>query len=165
MFSALADSGSDSGGEGEVVTSKKKDKRRDKKTDADGEWSTVPTKAVRQRPKVPDVPAADLTELKAERCEIRVGEGAICVRLFETDIVVIKRNGDVTLSSGGWKTHRTFQGIQAALRALVPQLTLVSHRAGASDQDWWLNDYSGAHSLFFPGAFALPSLSHAGGFA
>ncbi|WIA38369.1 hypothetical protein OEZ86_001699 [Tetradesmus obliquus] len=39
----------------------------------------------------------------------------VILRLHETDIVRVRPNGDVTLSTGGWATHKTLQSMNDAL--------------------------------------------------
>lgn len=39
----------------------------------------------------------------------------VILRLHETDIVRVKPNGDVILSTGGWATHKTMNGMNDAL--------------------------------------------------
>ena len=53
--------------------------------------------------------------------------GDSVVRLYQTNIVTIRSNGDVCLSSGGWRTYQTFKGLNAALRSLAPALSVVAH--------------------------------------
>jgi len=48
------------------------------------------------------------------------------VRLYQTNIVTIRSNGDVCLSSGGWRTYQTFKGLNAALRSLAPSVSVVA---------------------------------------
>ena len=46
------------------------------------------------------------------------------VRLVKTNIVTLRANGDVVISSGGWRTHSTIQCINTALNILAPGLVV-----------------------------------------
>ena len=48
------------------------------------------------------------------------------MRLHQTNIVTIKQNGDVALSSGGWRTHQTLKGINLSLKSFVPNLQVIA---------------------------------------
>jgi hypothetical protein len=82
--------------------------------------------------------------------------GDSVVRLHQTNIVTIRANGDVSLSSGGWRTHQTLKGINMSLKTFVPGLQVVSdgHVAEGSwrvtnGRDWSSPFYDG---VIVPGA-------------
>uniref|UniRef100_A0A0G4FAT2 Uncharacterized protein n=1 Tax=Chromera velia CCMP2878 TaxID=1169474 RepID=A0A0G4FAT2_9ALVE len=60
------------------------------------------------------------------------GEGRLAVRLHNTDVVTIhKTNGEMVLTSGGFKTPQTRVVITEVLQALGLQLTVSQDNAGA----------------------------------
>lgn len=52
---------------------------------------------------------------KAQRVFVDKATNDVILRLHETDIVRVKPNGDVILSTGGWATHKTINGMNDAL--------------------------------------------------
>lgn len=52
---------------------------------------------------------------RAQKVFVDRATNDVILRLHETDIVRVKPNGDVMLSTGGWATHKTLNGMNDAL--------------------------------------------------
>ena len=63
---------------------------------------------------------------RGQHTQVFAVDGDTLVRLHQTNIVTIRANGDVSLSSGGWRTHQTLKGINMSLKTFVPGLQVVS---------------------------------------
>ena len=122
-------------------------------------WATVkaPDRRILGKSSDADLPPVDLSEVWAEGCKVRVSDGIICVRLFQTDIVQLRRSGDVVLSSGGWLTNRTFDGIQSSLKAFGARIKLaVGARSSPGNNEWVVhNNGGGGESLRFSDGMLL----------
>eukprot|EP00965_Chrysotila_dentata_P154427 5102578-Pleurochrysis_carterae.AAC.2 len=109
-------------------------------------WSTV-VKAPVKRPQIKatqraeKVPRVNLHEIRAAGCTPFIVDGEINVRLFQTDILRIERDGSAILSTGGWYTHRTYEGMQVALKALVPSVSLKSMTSHRIPVDGWVVEH------------------------
>jgi hypothetical protein len=58
---------------------------------------------------------SDRFEFRRKAQKVFVSQGDVILRLHETDIVRVKANGDVVLSTGGWATHKTMTSMNDAL--------------------------------------------------
>ncbi|KXZ52512.1 hypothetical protein GPECTOR_9g556 [Gonium pectorale] len=65
----------------------------------------------------------------------RNANGAVCLRFHKTDIVVVRPNGEVVLTSGGYKTRTTFCSVAEGIEPLG--LTLRSS-GGEGRGDWFV---------------------------
>ncbi|KAL3911276.1 MAG: hypothetical protein SGPRY_008753 [Prymnesium sp.] len=63
---------------------------------------------------------------RGQNTQVFVVDGDSIIRLHQTNIVTIHASGDVTLSSGGWRTHQTLKGINMSLKNFVPGLQVVA---------------------------------------
>ena len=66
------------------------------KAGSDDGWSTVKKRAPKPEPPKPEVklPNINLDEVWGSGCKVRVAEGIVAVKLFQTDIVQLRRNGE-----------------------------------------------------------------------
>ncbi|GLC35327.1 hypothetical protein PLESTB_000576800 [Pleodorina starrii] len=60
--------------------------------------------------------------------------GNVCMRFHKTDVVVVRPNGDVQLTSGGFRTRTTFLTVAEALQPLG--FTLTSSLGGEGRGEW-----------------------------
>jgi ATP-dependent RNA helicase DDX3X len=63
---------------------------------------------------------------RGQNMQVFTVDGDTFARLHQTNIITVRANGDLTLSSGGWKTHQTLKGINTALKTFAPGLQVVS---------------------------------------
>lgn len=68
--------------------------------------------------------------------------GDLAVKLYDTDVVVVKKTNDLCLSSGGFKTIETLFVINEALKAMAVKVT----ETNPDDKEWSVSD----NSLFQP---------------
>ena len=120
---------------------------------------------------------------RGQNTHVFANESDLIVRLHQTNIVKIPASGDVTLSSGGWRTHQTLKGINMSLKNFVPGLQVVAdgHVAEGSwrvtnGRDWSVPFYDGvtvpgagpqnlaAQAEQMPGLFERMSINTAGGY-
>ena len=94
--------------------------------------------------------AAVAARTRSHHTQVFSEGGDTVVRLHQTNIVTIRANGDVVLSSGGWRTHQSLKGINLSLQAVASGLQLVAdgHVADASwrvtnGRDWSAPFYDG----------------------
>ena len=73
-----------------------------------------------------DAAALADSRARSQHTQVFSENGDSIVRLHQTNIVTIKANGDVSLSSGGWRTHQTLKGINLSLKSFVPNLQVVA---------------------------------------
>ena len=64
--------------------------------------------------------------MRGQNTQVFTSEGDTLIRLHQTNIVSIKANGDLTLSSGGWRTHQTLKGMNMTLKTFAPGLSVVT---------------------------------------
>ena len=56
--------------------------------------------------------------VRARNLSVVSSEGDTVVKLHKTNIVIARANGDIELSSGGWRTFQTLKGINQSLRSV-----------------------------------------------
>jgi len=72
--------------------------------------------------------------------------GDVVLRLHETDIVRVRPNGDVILSTGGWATHKTMSSMNDALELFS---MFVDTASGSPPQGrWQVTDSDGSVHLY-----------------
>jgi len=70
--------------------------------------------------------ASAVFRMRGQNTQVFTSEGDTIIRLHQTNIVSIKANGDLTLSSGGWRTHQTLKGMNMTLKTFAPGLSVVT---------------------------------------
>lgn len=50
----------------------------------------------------------------------RLSDNAIAVRFHQTEILIVDKNGEITLDTGGWNTVTTRRRLNQLLRRLLP---------------------------------------------
>ncbi|GIL74285.1 hypothetical protein Vretimale_2036 [Volvox reticuliferus] len=70
--------------------------------------------------------------------------GNVCMRFHKTDVVTIRPNGDVVLTSGGYRTRTTFLSVQEALQPLG--LTVHSSQGGEGRVEWSVGGPDGSRT-------------------
>ena len=63
---------------------------------------------------------------RGQNTQVYTMDGDTFVRLHQTNIIIVRANGDLSLSSGGWRTHQTLKGINTALKTFAPGLQVVA---------------------------------------
>jgi ATP-dependent RNA helicase DDX3X len=93
---------------------------------------------------------------RGQNMQVFTVDGDTFARLHQTNIITVRANGDLTLSSGGWMTHQTLKGINTALKTFAPGLQVVSDghvTEGVwhitNGQDWSMQFFDG---VTVPGA-------------
>jgi len=99
-----------------------------------------------------------LQPLYASGCHLSVVDRSVVVRLFKTDIVVLTSSGDVRFTSGGWVTHRTYEGVQEALAVLAPNLSLSAGSRGRVAEGDWHVCVKGGDKRVFKDGMVLPKV-------
>ena len=70
--------------------------------------------------------AAANMRARGQHTQVFTDESQNCiVRLHQTNIVTVRQNGDLVLSSGGWRTHQTLKGINTALKTFSPGMQVL----------------------------------------
>mmetsp|Transcript_13016 Transcript_13016/g.30714 ORF Transcript_13016/g.30714 Transcript_13016/m.30714 type:complete len:273 (-) Transcript_13016:348-1166(-) len=64
--------------------------------------------------------------MRGQNTQVYTNDGDTVIRLHQTNIVSIKANGDLSLSSGGWRTHQTLKGMNMTLKTFAPGLSVVT---------------------------------------
>ena len=62
----------------------------------------------------------------ARNTHVFLCDGDTHVRLHQTTIVIIRANGDVALSSGGWRSLQTIRSINTALKTYAPTIQVTT---------------------------------------
>ncbi|GIL42039.1 hypothetical protein Vafri_108, partial [Volvox africanus] len=70
--------------------------------------------------------------------------GNVCMRFHKTDVVTVRPNGDVVLTSGGYRTRTTFLSVQEALQPLG--LTVHSSLEGEGRGEWSVGGPDGSRT-------------------
>ncbi|WIA38370.1 hypothetical protein OEZ86_001700 [Tetradesmus obliquus] len=78
---------------------------------------------------------------KSQKVWVDRATNDVILRLHETDIVRVRPNGDVTLSTGGWATHKTIRSMNDALELFDMYVESTSRNPPSGD--WIVYDTDG----------------------
>ena len=101
--------------------------------------------------------AAANMRARGQHTQVFTDESQNCiVRLHQTNIVTVRQNGDLVLSSGGWRTHQTLKGINTALKTFSPGMQVLPD-GHVAEGAWRVSNGSGWSAPFADG-ITLPGV-------